>query len=149
VTTLIDSGPLVAAANRKDFDHERCLRLFRDLPGPLLLPDTVLILLPDTVLIEACWVIGDRIGPKSHAVFLEAVAAELERDRYQLIALTPPDLARMAELVTQYTDLRLDPTDASVMAIAERLNVKQVATLDRRDFSVVRPRHAEVFSIVP
>jgi uncharacterized protein len=35
------------------------------------------------------------------------------------------------------------------MAIAERLNVKQVATLDRRDFSVVRPRHAAVFSIVP
>jgi uncharacterized protein len=101
------------------------------------------------VLIEACWVIGDRIGPKSHAAFLEAVVAELERDRYRLVALTSADLARMAELVAQYADLRLDPTDASVMAIAERLNVKQVATLDRRDFSVVRPRHAEMFSIVP
>ncbi|GAB2853948.1 hypothetical protein GCM10027176_65810 [Actinoallomurus bryophytorum] len=79
---------------------------------------------------------------------MEAVAAELERDRYQLVALMPADLARMAELVAQYSDLRLDPTDASVMAIAERLNVTQVATLDRRDFSVVRPRHAEAFSIV-
>jgi uncharacterized protein len=55
----------------------------------------------------------------------------------------------MAEPVAQYTDLRPDPTDASVMAIAERLNVKLVATLDRRDFSVVRPRHAEAFSTVP
>jgi predicted nucleic acid-binding protein len=141
VTTLLDSGPLVAAANRKDLDHQRCLQLFRDLPGPFLLPDTVLI--------EACWVIGDRIGAKSHALFLEAVAAELGRDRYRLIALTPADLTRMAELVSQYSDLRLDPTDASVMAIAERLGVRQVATLDRRDFSAVRPRHAEVFSIVP
>lgn len=141
MTTLIDSGPLVAAASRNDIDHERCLRLFRELPGPFLLPDTVLI--------EACWVIGDRIGAKSHALFLEAIAAELERDRYRLISLIPPDLPRMAELVSQYSDLRLDPTDASVVAIAERLGVRQVATLDRRDFTVVRPRHAKVFSIVP
>lgn len=141
MTTLLDSGPLVAAANRKDIDHDRCLRLFRDLPGPFLLPDTVLI--------EACWVIGDRIGPQAHALFLEAVAAELERDRYMLVDLVPADLARMAELVSRYDSLRLDPTDASVMAIAERLNVQQVATLDRRDFGVVRPRHVAYFAIVP
>ena len=141
MTTLLDSGPLVGAASRKDFAHERCLQLLRDVPGPLLLPDTVLI--------EACWVIGDRVGPKSHAIFLEAVAAELEGSRYHLVALLPADLARMSELVSQYADLRLDPTDASVIAIAERLGVTQVATLDRRDFSVVRPRHAGGFRIVP
>lgn len=141
MTTLIDSGPLVAAANRKDRDHARCLSLFRDLPGPFLLPDTVLV--------EACWVIGDRVGAHAHATFLEAMSAELEHDRYTLIALVPADLTRMAELVTQYSDLRLDPTDASVMAIAERLGVDEVATLDRRDFSVVRPRHAVGFRIVP
>jgi predicted nucleic acid-binding protein len=66
-----------------------------------------------------------------------------------LVDLLPSDLARMAELVTKYSALRLDPTDASVIAIAERLNVRQVATLDRRDFSVVRPRHAEAFKILP
>lgn len=93
--------------------------------------------------------IGDRVGPKSHATFLEAVAAELEKDRYQLISLISDDLSRMAELVTQYSDLRLDPTDASVVAIAERLGVRRVATLDRRDFGVVRPRHARGFVIVP
>jgi uncharacterized protein len=66
-----------------------------------------------------------------------------------LVDLVPADLGRMAELVSRYNDLRLDPTDASVMAIAERLNVQQVATLDRRDFSVVRPRHVAHFAIVP
>jgi predicted nucleic acid-binding protein len=141
VTTLFDSGPLVAVANRKDHDHERCLRLFRDLPGRLLLPDTVLI--------EACWVIGDRVGPRAHAEFLERVATELVGDRFTLIALEQTDLVRMAELVSHYSDLRLDPTDASVIAIAERLDVTQIATLDRRDFSVVRPRHTGGFMIVP
>lgn len=141
MSTLIDSGPLVAAANRKDRDHDRRLRLLQELPSPLLIPATVLI--------EACWVIGDRVGAHAHALFLGAVAAELERDRYMLVDLLPSDLARMAELVTKYSALRLDPTDASVIAIAERLNVRQVATLDRRDFSVVRPRHAEAFKILP
>jgi uncharacterized protein len=141
VSTLIDSGPLVAAANRKDHDHELSLRLFRELDGPLLIPATVLI--------EACWVIGDRVGPHAHAAFLTAVAAELERDRYILVDLLASDLTRMAELVAQYSALRLDPTDASVIAIAERLDIEQVATLDRRDFSVVRPRHAGAFKILP
>lgn len=55
----------------------------------------------------------------------------------------------MVELVRTYADLPLGAVDASVVAIAERLGIKEIATLDRRDFSVVRPRHAEVFSIVP
>lgn len=141
MTTLIDSGPLVAAANRNDRDHKRCVALFQDLPGPFLVPDTVLI--------EACWVIGDRIGPHAHAVFLERVATELGRETHVLIPLTQTDLPRMAELAVKYSDLRLDPTDASVMAIAERLDVHRIATLDRRDFSVVRPRHVKAFTIVP
>jgi uncharacterized protein len=48
----------------------------------------------------------------------------------------------MAELVRSHADLPLGAVDASVVAIAERLGVRRVATLDRRDFSVVRPRHA-------
>jgi len=51
--------------------------------------------------------------------------------------------------VKVYADLLLGAVDASVVAIAERLGVKEIATLDRRHFSVVRPRHAEAFSIVP
>jgi predicted nucleic acid-binding protein len=51
--------------------------------------------------------------------------------------------------VKVYADLPLGAVDASVVAIAERLGVKEIATLDRRHFSVVRPRHAEAFSIVP
>lgn len=131
----------MAAANRNDYDHKRCVALFRDLPGPFLLPDTVLI--------EACWVIGDRVGPHAHAVFLESVAVQLKQQAYVLVPLAQADLSRMAELAVKYSDLRLDPTDASVMAIAERLDVHRVATLDRRDFSVVRPRHVEAFTIVP
>jgi len=47
----------------------------------------------------------------------------------------------MAELVEQYGDLLLGTTDASVVALAERLSEQEIAALDRRHFTVVRPSH--------
>lgn len=59
------------------------------------------------------------------------------------------DVDRMAELAERYADLGLGGTDASVVAIAERLGIDKIATLDRRHFSVVRPRHVEAFTLLP
>jgi predicted nucleic acid-binding protein len=36
-----------------------------------------------------------------------------------------------------------------VIATAERLGVTEVATLDRRHFSVVRPRHTPALTLLP
>ena len=55
----------------------------------------------------------------------------------------------MAELVEAYADLRLGTVDASVIALAERLGLTSVATLDRRHFAVVRPIHVEAFTLLP
>lgn len=60
-----------------------------------------------------------------------------------------PDWVRIAELVEVYADLGLGGTDASVIAIAERLDVTTVATLDQRHFTVVRPAHCDAFKLVP
>lgn len=59
------------------------------------------------------------------------------------------DVDRMAELAERCADLGLGGTDASVVAIAERLGIDKIATLDRRHFSVVRPRHVEAFTLLP
>lgn len=55
----------------------------------------------------------------------------------------------MAELVRTYADLPLGAADAAVIAIAERLGLHTIATVDRRDFTIVRPRHIEAFTLVP
>lgn len=55
----------------------------------------------------------------------------------------------MADLVQQYADLRLGGTDASLVAIAERLGIERVATFDRRHFSVVRPSHVAALTLLP
>ena len=59
------------------------------------------------------------------------------------------DLQRAAELEQAYAELDLGLVDASVIALCERLDEPKVATLDRRDFSVVRPRHCRALELLP
>ena len=61
----------------------------------------------------------------------------------------PADLDRMVALLDIYEDLRLSAADASAVAIAERLNITDFATLDRRHFTVVRPDHVSAFTLLP
>ncbi|WP_232327721.1 hypothetical protein [Herbidospora yilanensis] len=53
------------------------------------------------------------------------------------------------DLVERYSDRPLGSADASVVAVAERLRIAEVFTLDTRDFSVVRPAHVTAFTLVP
>jgi uncharacterized protein len=73
----------------------------------------------------------------------------LAHDELDLVAVTTADLQRMAELVRQYADLPLGAVDASVIAISERLRVPEVATLDLRHFTVVRPLHVRSLTLLP
>jgi len=43
----------------------------------------------------------------------------------------------------------LDFVDALIAATAERLNIKQLLTLDRRDFQLIRPKHCGSFELLP
>ena len=67
----------------------------------------------------------------------------------KLADLTADDLSRAAELVEQYRDFPLGTTDATIIAVAERLNITTIATLDTRHFTAVRLRHVETFTLVP
>ncbi|WP_089208867.1 type II toxin-antitoxin system VapC family toxin [Streptosporangium subroseum] len=133
---VIDSGPLVAAVNIRDNHHELCVRLLRTHPGPLLVPVTVVT--------EVCQLIEKRQGSKAEAAFLRSFQTGLV-----LIDLNNEDLDRMSDLVEIYANLPLGAADASVIAVAERLGLAEVATLDRRHFTVVRPRHVSAFTLLP
>jgi len=55
----------------------------------------------------------------------------------------------MAELVRRYGDFPLGAVDASVVAVAERLDVADIATIDHRHFRAVRPMHRRAFNLLP
>lgn len=134
---LIDTNILVAMASARDDLHSRAMALVEALPnGQLVLP---------TVLAEACFLINQRNGVATEVALLQSFA---EGD-FTLGELRAEDLVRMAEIVERYADLDLGATDASVVAVAERLGIDTVATFDRRHFSVVRPRHVRAFTLLP
>ena len=137
---LCDSGPLIAAAASNDADHHACTEMFTGLrlAGRRLL-------VPQTVVAEVGYMLAAWVSTEVEAKFLDAVAAE----DFQVVNLTSADFVRMAELVRDYDDLPLGTTDASVIALAERLGVREIATLDRRHFTAVRPRHIDAFILLP
>lgn len=134
---LVDTGVLLAAADRNDPDHEACAELLQDAQGPLV--TTAL------VVAETAYLIQRQLGASAESDFFRALAA----GQIQIEQLSPTDLARIADLLAQYEDLPLGGTDASVIAIAERLGQMRIATIDHRHFSVVRPVHVAVFELLP
>lgn len=132
---VVDAGPLYAAADADDDDHARCL-------ATLVRPDLRLVV-PALVIAEATYFIGERLGAQTERRFLDGLAA------LEVESPSPDDLSRMGELVEQYDDFPLGGTDASVVALAERLGARVVVTLDRRHFAAVRPRHCEAFELLP
>jgi predicted nucleic acid-binding protein len=121
----------------EDGDHRASLALLESHPGPLVVPTLVIT--------EVAYLIAARLGTNAEVRFLGDLAA----GAFAVEPVGPSDWLRIAELVSRYRDLSLGTVDASVIATAERLGIQEVATVDRRHFSVVHPRHAAAFVLLP
>jgi predicted nucleic acid-binding protein len=87
--------------------------------------------------------LSSRAGAK--ADFLRDVADGV----YELAPVASSEVSRAADLVEQYASLPLGTADAFVVAVAEKYRAVNIATLDRRHFSVVRPSHVPAFTLLP
>jgi uncharacterized protein len=137
VALVLDTGPLLAALDAADPDHERSAELITTSREDLVIPTLVLA--------ELDYWCHKRLGADVWIAFLDDVLA----GAYRIEAPSVADLERCRELQETYLDLRLGVTDASVIALAERLGETKVATLDRRHFTAVRPRHVEALELRP
>jgi uncharacterized protein len=137
VTLLVDSNVWIAAQDRQNRDHGPCSALLLDHAGSLVA--TV------PVIIETAWFIEDRHGPARESEFLQLVTS----GTVKAIDLTTDDWRRCVELVDRYTTLGLGVVDASVIAVAERLELTSIATMNGRDFYAVRPKHCPAFTLLP
>lgn len=134
---IVDTGPLLAYLDRREPEHARCSAFLVEAPGPLLVPQTVVA--------EVAHLAQKRLGPDSESLFLQDLADGT------LLAepVHPSDWMRITNLTWQYRDIGLGAVDASIVAMAERLGITKIATLDHRHFSAVRPAHVEAFELLP
>ncbi|WP_242424562.1 type II toxin-antitoxin system VapC family toxin, partial [Frankia sp. EI5c] len=92
------------------------------------------LIVPTLVITEVVYLLGTRLGTQAELRFL----ADLASGAFDVETVHPTDWLRIADLVNQYRSLPLGTVDASVIACAERLGVDEVATVDRRHFTVVK-----------
>jgi predicted nucleic acid-binding protein len=122
MAALLDTGILYASYDRADGWHDRAVEILKREKGQLIVPAPVI---PETD-----HLLGLRLGDRARVAFYQALVgghyfvADLARERY----------ARVLELNRQFAGLSLGFVDAAVVAIAEQLGVRRIATADRRDF---------------
>ncbi len=134
---ILDTGPLYASLDRSDQDHVACRALIEAAAEPLIIPAPVLV--------EVDYWIGQRLTPGA----LVALLADIEAGAYVVEDLTTSDYARVRELCDRYADADIGFVDAAVLAIVERLGESKLATLDRRHFGLLQPRHRESIELLP
>lgn len=132
---IVDSGPLYAAVDGGDADHERSVEVLER--------SDLQLVIPALAIAEVTYIVGKRLGPRVEAAFLRSL------EGFDVEAPSAQDWPRIADLVQEYGEFPLGGTDASVIALAERLGTDIVITLDRRHFGAIRPAHGGALQLLP
>jgi len=122
---VADTGAVLALLDRDDRHHGALRAAFERDPDGWVLPWAILA--------EVDHIASSRLGPDVARSFRTDVAAGAFVVEWDGAA----DLARAVELDERHSDLDLGLVDAVVMAMAERLGARAIATLDLRDFAAV------------
>lgn len=134
---LLDPSAIIAAADAADIHHEAAAAWFRRADEPLLLGALGLA--------ELDLVLQRELGQAATLAVVESIVAGAIR----VVAPGEADLARAAELMRDAAEHRPRLADALLVATAERLGVRRVATFDRRPIAVLRPRHVRALDLEP
>ncbi|MDB9439761.1 PIN domain-containing protein [Dolichospermum lemmermannii CS-548] len=137
MTAILDISFLVATVDIKDENYGRILDVIVDSKEVLVLPTTVLP--------EVCHLLASRLGYP----ITRQVLTELANSNVIIEGIDKTDLKRVTEILDQYTDSKLNFVDATIVAIAERMNITKIFTLNKPIFSIISPQHCAGFEIFP
>lgn len=135
---LLDSGFFYAQLNGKDDHHAEVSAVAK-------IAEREQIILPIPAITEVSYLLQRDLGVVAVATFLE----NLPETDFILEMPTAEDFKRAAEILRKYNDANIDFVDSCIVAIAERLNITKILTVDRRHFGIFKPRHCEAFEILP
>jgi predicted nucleic acid-binding protein len=133
---VVDTGVLLASFDRTDAYHNECAELLR------VREDRVI---PAPVIGELDYWCGVKGLPDA----FDEVLQNALQGRVRIEELDGEDYERILAIRSQYRDLRVGFVDAAVLAVVERLGERRLATLDRRHFAVMRPRHVAALELLP
>ncbi|MCC5907787.1 MAG: PIN domain-containing protein [Balneolaceae bacterium] len=124
---LVDTGPLVAYLDARDNSHTEVVRAWENFSGQLYTTSAVIT--------EAMHFVS--AAPDGASILAELVYTS-SMEVYDLTR--PPELLEAAALMKRHSDTPMDFADATLLLLAEAIEVHDILTLDRRGFSVFRTR---------
>jgi hypothetical protein len=122
---VADTGAVLALIDADDTHHQELRKLYEARPDSWILPWAILP--------EVDYLLLHHVGAGAQRAF----QADLATGAFTVEWGVSGDLARAHELHTRYASLKLGLTHGVVMAVAERLHARAIATLDLRHFSAV------------
>ena len=134
---LLDTSAILAAADQADLNHGAAIAWFGRADEPLLLG--ALSLAELDVLLQR------ELGVEATLALIRSITSGGVR----LVAPTDADLERAAEHLAAAAEHRPRLADAVLVATAERLGIRRIATFDRRPIAVFRPAHVRTFDLEP
>ena len=137
--TLIDTSFLLAAMFNRDTNHQAARQAMQNLRGEHIR------LVPAPIVFELFYMLVTRTNYNRAVTVFEMI----QSSAFEIVDLTGEDMQRMAQIMHQYASAEFDLADVSLMAVAERLNITQIYTFDRRDFTFFRPEHCAALELLP
>lgn len=134
---IADTSGLLALFNRTESSHERVRTLTAEADEPLVVSPYVVA--------ELDYLVATREGVDVEL----SVMSELAGGAYDLPALDAGDLQRAVNVIDRYRDQAIGIADASLVVLADRYRTREILTLDRRHFEVLRPLSGGRFKLVP
>ncbi len=134
---LIDTSFLLALTISTDANHQAARQVAAQLQTTEVLPIPVM---------PKVFQILSARGYYSAAVKLYNA---LQTAGFQVEPITLADRLRMGEIMAAYPQTQFDFTDTSIMAIGERLNIRQICSFNTAVFSIYRPVHCSQFELIP
>jgi predicted nucleic acid-binding protein len=132
---LLDTGPWVALLDKSESRHNECTAWLKNFEGDILSTEAVLT--------EVLYLLDFSLAAQQGALDFVLTGA---------VTLVPSSLKSLETakgLLAKYSDLPMDFADATLVALANELNVGHIATLDQKDFSIYRFGKNKSFTILP
>jgi len=132
---LLDTGVFVALLDKSEKNHERCVYFFKEFKGELFTTEPVLT--------ETLYLLGPAIKAQHSCIdfILKGGATLIPQSRESLL--------RASDLMKKYEDIPMDFADATLVSLAEEMELVEILTLDRRGFGAYRIRGKTAFRISP
>lgn len=132
---LADTSGTIALLDASDKHHQSVIEVVENYD----------IIIPSTIIPEVDYLSTKYLGKSAFAIFIE----DLFNGYFEHLSVSIDDLKRAYIIMQKYQDIYLGIVDTSIMALAEKYELRKILTLDRRHFSLIKPDKIEYFELLP